>query len=478
MKQVITPSLNRNTKRLTLAIVILVIVASVVSVVNRASAATVCSPATAISVPYAKDGVGDICVQATSLCTYANSWNLTTLEINGTAYTNVYVAGGSVAPLNGSYTIHYVSTVAWGHFEIGGTCGTSPTATSGGSTLTPTKTNTIGINTITKTPTRTATGSNTPVISLTPTRTVMVSMTVTASRTNTRTNTPSISLTPTRTATRTNTPSISLTPTRTVTRTVTTTVGTITATMTPTKTPTASATTGSTNCGSLAICDGFETQTVGAAPSGSWQVIAPDCSGTGTVTVDSTQFHGGTRSVKVDGKTGYCNHIFFGNTTNVASIGPVVYGRVFIRATNPLGTDHVTYIAMKDVVDNKNLRFGGQGQVMAWNRESDDATVPSMSPVGISTSVGLPTNQWACLELKVDGTNGFLQVWLNGTSIAGLTVDGVATADIDQAWISSRPSWHPSLSDVKFGWESYSSGDNVLWFDDVAFGSSRIGCGS
>jgi hypothetical protein len=235
----------------------------------------------------------------------------------------------------------------------------------------------------------------------------------------------------------------------------------------------------STGCGSLAICDGFESQTLGAAPSGSWQMIYPDCQGTGTAIVDSTQAHAGTRSIKVDGKTGYCNHVFFGNTTNIAAIGPVVYGRVFIRPSTALGTDHIAFIAMKDVNDgNKNLRFGGQGQVMAWNRESDDATAPSMSPVGISTSVGLPVNQWSCLELKVDGTNGFLQVWLNGTNIAGLTVDGVPTADIDSAWISSRPSWHPSLTDVKFGWESYSSGDNVLWFDDVAFGSSRIGCGS
>jgi hypothetical protein len=207
-------------------------------------------------------------------------------------------------------------------------------------------------------------------------------------------------------------------------------------------------------------------------------MIYPDCQGTGTALVDSTQAHTGTKAIKVDGKTGYCNHVFFGNTTNVAAIGPVVYVRLFIRPSTALGTDHIAFIAMKDVVDAKNLRFGGQGQVMAWNRESDDATAPSMSPVGISTSVGMPINQWSCLELKVDGTNGYLQAWLNGNSIAGLTVDGTATADIDQAWISSKPSWHPSLSDIKFGWESYSSGDNVLWFDDVALGSSRIGCGS
>ncbi len=441
-------------------LIAIIILATIIGNTHKANAAAVCTPATAITAPYAKDGVGDVCLQSSSLCTYINSWNVTTLEVNGTAYTNLYVAAASIAPLNGAYTIHYVSSVAWGHFEIGGTCATSPTNTTAPATIAPTKTNTPPpAPTLTGSATKTSTRTNTPAISLTPT--------LTPTRTRTSTTGPSL----TRTATRTNTP-----PPLTLTGSAT---KTVTRTNTPgiTNTPTAT-TVVSTGCAGLAICDGFETQTLGAVPSGSWQMIYPDCQGTGSATVDSAQVHTGSRSIRVDGKTGYCNHVFVGNTANLTSIGPVVYGRMFIRATNPLGTDHITFIAMKDTVDNKNLRFGGQGQVMAWNRESDDATAPSMSPVGISTSVGLPINQWSCLEIKVDGTNGYLQTWLNGTSISGLTVDGVSTADIDAAWISSKPVWRPSLSDIKFGWESYSSGDNTLWFDDIAFGSSRIGCGS
>jgi hypothetical protein len=168
-----------NLKRFALVLTVLVVlVAGFFAVTYRASAATVCSPATAISVPYAKDGVGDICVVATSLCGYINSWNLTTLEINGTSYLNVYVAAPSIAPLNGSYTVHYVSTVAWGHFEIAGTCGapqpttttppTGPTATrtntpTTGPSLTPTRTPTPGAATATRTstpvPTNTPSGS-------------------------------------------------------------------------------------------------------------------------------------------------------------------------------------------------------------------------------------------------------------------------------------------------------------------------------
>jgi hypothetical protein len=31
---------------------------------------------------------------------------------------------------------------------------------------------------------------------------------------------------------------------------------------------------------------------------------------------------------------------------------------------------------------------------------------------------------------------------------------------------------------VRFGWESYGDQANTLWFDDLAIGASRIGCGS
>jgi pectate disaccharide-lyase len=173
--------------------VVVVILATLIGVApNNVQAQSVCSPATAISVPFSKDGAGTFCYQASSLCSYINSWNLTTLEVNGTAYTNIWVSGSSIAPLNGAYTIRYVSAVAWGHFEIGAPCTGGPTT---GPTATRTRTPTPGSGP-TLTPTRTATRTNTP-----------SGPTLTPTRTATRTNTPTgPTLTPTRTATRTNTP--------------------------------------------------------------------------------------------------------------------------------------------------------------------------------------------------------------------------------------------------------------------------------
>jgi hypothetical protein len=58
--------------------------------------------------------------------------------------------------------------------------------------------------------------------------------------------------------------------------------------------------------------------------------------------------------------------------------------------------------------------------------------------------------------------------------VPGLHADGVATQDVDGQWYNKA--WRPSLTSLGLGWESYSGGTDTLWYDDVAVGSSRIGC--
>ena len=166
--------------------------------------------------------------------------------------------------------------------------------------------------------------------------------------------------------------------------------------------------------------------------------------------------------------------MFVKASTDLSAAGTVWYGRMYVRHTTALPPTHVTYLAMKDTADGgKDLRMGGQNQAMQWNRESDDATLPEQSPTGVALSVALPTNQWNCVEFLVDGS-GTLRTWLGGSAITGLVADGVPTADVDRQWLNRT--WHPALADLKLGWESYGADTDTLWFDDVAVGSSRIGC--
>jgi len=78
-----------------------------------------CSPVSStISAPFTYDGAGTFCWQSSNLGSYINSWNTTSVTINGVNATNVYVASGSYpAKINGYWYVSYNSSVAWGHFE-------------------------------------------------------------------------------------------------------------------------------------------------------------------------------------------------------------------------------------------------------------------------------------------------------------------------------------------------------------------------
>jgi hypothetical protein len=247
----------------------------------------------------------------------------------------------------------------------------------------------------------------------------------------------------------------------------------------PTTTPPTTTTSpGGTGCAASVFCDGFENQT-GTTPSGRWSISTPNCSGTGTAAVDGTVAHNGTKSIRVTGADGFCNHVFVDDPTDMAAASPTWFVRFWVNHTTPLPTGHVTFLAMNDSANgNTDLRLGGQNGALVWNRQSDDATLPAQSPAGVAQSVMLPTGTWTCVEFSVNGGNGQIQTWVNGTAVPGLTEDGVPTPDIDQQWLAGNgANWRPRLTDLKLGWESYGGGGpDTLWFDDVALGTSRIGC--
>ena len=121
----------------------------------------------------------------------------------------------------------------------------------------------------------------------------------------------------------------------------------------------------------------------------------------------------------------------------------------------------------------KHLRIGGQSKIMMYNRESDDATLPDLSPQGIATSAALPVNTWQCFEYHL-GTDGTVETWVNSNAIAGLTSKpGVANPNAAQ-W--QRSSIKPKITAVYFGWESYGGDVNTFWYDDIVVSSTRVGC--
>ncbi|RYN39556.1 hypothetical protein AA0112_g3633 [Alternaria arborescens] len=203
-----------------------------------------------------------------------------------------------------------------------------------------------------------------------------------------------------------------------------------------------------------------------------WPVYATDCNQGGKVTLDSSTAHTGKNSIRVDGAGGFCGHIFVG-TTKIPSGD--VYVRTYVKAAKALTDSHVTFITMPDSAQgtNKHLRIGGQSKILMYNRETDDATLPDLSPQGIATSKALPTNAWTCFEYHL-GTDGSVATWLNNVTVPALTVGNGATNANAGQW--TRSSVKPKITGAYFGWESYGGDTKTMWYDDIVVSSSRIGC--
>jgi hypothetical protein len=209
-------------------------------------------------------------------------------------------------------------------------------------------------------------------------------------------------------------------------------------------------------------------------------VGGPNCfSGTGKATVDSTQAHSGKNSVRIDTGASYCDHAFIQNSA-FGTLGSVRYGRFYVRLDKALGNSHVTLVSMRDASDvggqSQELRIGGQSGILMWNRSKDDATLPTLSPTGVSKSKAIAARTWTCVEFRIDQANGSIQTWVDGADVEGLMVDGTATADVDAQWLTQLPGWRPSLSELRLGWEAYDGSTNTVWLDDVAASNERIGC--
>ena len=79
---------------------------------------TSCTPTSTITAPFTFDGAGTFCWQSSNLGTYVNSWNTTSVTINGVNISNLYMASGSYpAKIGGFWYVAYNGPFAWSHFE-------------------------------------------------------------------------------------------------------------------------------------------------------------------------------------------------------------------------------------------------------------------------------------------------------------------------------------------------------------------------
>ena len=206
-----------------------------------------------------------------------------------------------------------------------------------------------------------------------------------------------------------------------------------------------------------------------------WTLIPNTAS---SATIDSMGAHGSSRSLKVVSS----DRLYLRNSSIIGTLGPIVHVRFYIRFMMGLPQGHgsmiVTHpVAVDQYTQNNELRFGSQTSVFRWNTDLDSANIPDVSPNGDAASFKPVANTWYCIELTINSSNGHLNTSIDGNDIPGLTEDGVATPNIDQAWVNSTStSRYTKFADFNFGWQSYGAGAMTLWFDDVALSPNPIGC--
>jgi len=230
---------------------------------------------------------------------------------------------------------------------------------------------------------------------------------------------------------------------------------------------------GAGGCAAL-ICDDFESYT--GTPGGPWKVTKTPA---GNVVIDGAQHKSGKQAVKftTTGAMSYQQAFI-----SLEKIFPIAnnafYGRMMIYATSAANDGvHWTMIEGEGAntaqgIDNAQVRYGGQ-QMKSLMANYDSSG--KKSDCWRHSATKMPEGKWACMEWYFDGATNTQKFWLDGKAIDDLTVmgqgDGCLTQDTAGKWI------YPSFSRLNLGWTSYQTDmPREVWIDDVAVGTSQIGC--
>ncbi len=224
------------------------------------------------------------------------------------------------------------------------------------------------------------------------------------------------------------------------------------------------------------LCEGFETQTAGAAPGAPWML---DTRGGGKITVDTTKPFSGQKSVHV---TGVMNG-FQGDRANIATPMAIDSKTVWVRfmmytASYPASSGVHTRLMRLGTAAGAALGSPESGYSFATYNGTAIEKVNTVLQRSAATKLNdsANKNRWICWEFEIDKTGGIGKVvphiWLD-TKELSLSAAGGASHGM------TSPSWDPINIEVFImGLEGYQP-DPVpadYWIDDVIINSQRVGC--
>jgi hypothetical protein len=211
------------------------------------------------------------------------------------------------------------------------------------------------------------------------------------------------------------------------------------------------------------LCDGFEGPAIGA--TGSPLMVDP-MNGASTAVVDTTKAYRGTKSahLKMASDRVFITESGTFNQTGSVAINNDMWGRIFIWVTAPMNPGgHTVFIRLEDPAlagMSKELHLAGENDGIFG---AELRTTKDNWKMG-SIMYPLATPKWECWEWHTTAANT-LEFYIDGKIQTAMTV---TAAD---AWP------YPTFKKLSLGFLSFRGNANVeLWIDEVAVGTSRVGC--
>lgn len=229
--------------------------------------------------------------------------------------------------------------------------------------------------------------------------------------------------------------------------------------------------------GSVIFSEDFESAAVDTVPAG-WDsfvsyVVNSNNSpgGQAFALADASKAHGGSQSLHVKG--GQSPAML---TRPLPAGTNKIYMRAYVWLTNQLGQgvgrNHETLIGVRGTPGGANdeVRFGEIKGVIGTNEVPSDNISPKqdqweMGPV-------IAGGEWNCIEVAFlgDTENHEVVGWNNGVEVHRVNDPNQWQNGTLEKFLDNK------FQEFIIGWQSFSSYDNEIWFDDVVVATERVGC--
>jgi len=213
------------------------------------------------------------------------------------------------------------------------------------------------------------------------------------------------------------------------------------------------------------FCEDFESRAAG--PAGNTPPWVPQIIGSGTLTIDGTTAHSGGKSLHVHaGDDDYDTLLAFHDATVLPAPNGRFYARAFVRLGRAMAAGHNSYIVAELFATpgtGNNLRIAEDNAMLMYTIKGD--SFGALSNANYYTDhkpgVAFAPSTWVCLEFLIDAGHPELDFWVDGTEVPDLHHTDWALDHYDT---------------LRFGFEKYAGPGIDIWYDDIAIGTSRIGC--